>query len=81
MRCHRFGSLCIDIWYYTPVVPIAIRKRQKLLTVRTNKAEMDMVQALADLEGISVSEWVRNTIRREHTLAFDAWPTKRKAKR
>ena len=42
---------------------------------------MDMVHALADLEGLSVSEWVRNMIRREHTLAFDAWPTKRKGKR
>jgi hypothetical protein len=62
-------------------MPIAIRKRQKLLTVRTNEAEMDMVQALADRERLSVSEWVRNMIRREHTLAFDAWPTKRKGKR
>ena len=62
-------------------MPIAIRKRQKLLTVRTNDAEMDMVQALADLEGFSVSEWVRNTIRREHTMAFGPLPTKRKGKR
>jgi hypothetical protein len=42
---------------------------------------MDMVQALADLEGLSVSEWVRNTIRREHILAFDTRPAKRKVKR
>lgn len=42
---------------------------------------MSMVQALADLEGLSVSEWVRNTIRREHVLAFDAWPKKRRPKR
>lgn len=74
-------DICIDIWYYTSAMPVAIRKRQRLLTVRTNEAEMDMVQALADLEGISVSEWVRNTIRREHTLTFEAWPTKRKVKR
>ena len=62
-------------------MPKPTRKRLKLLTVRTNETEMDMVQALADLEGLSVSEWVRNMVRREHTLAFDAWPTKRKGKR
>ena len=62
-------------------MPIVIRKRQKLLTVRTNETEMDMVHALADLEGLSVSEWVRNMIRREHILAFGPRPTKRKGKR
>ena len=58
-----------------PTTPM--RKRLKLLTVRTNEAEMDMVQAVADDEGLSVSEWVRNIIRREHTLLLAARRRKR----
>jgi hypothetical protein len=42
---------------------------------------MDMVQALADLEGLSVSEWVRNMIRYEHALTFGTRRGKRKVKR
>ena len=62
-------------------MPTAIRRRQRLLTVRTTEAEMDMVQALADLEGLSVSEWVRNMIRYEHALTFGTRRGKRKVKR
>ncbi len=53
------------------------KRRQKLLTVRTNEAEMDMVQVLADREELGVSEWVRNIIRREHTLLLAARRRKR----
>jgi hypothetical protein len=62
-------------------MPMSARKRPKLLTVRTNETEMDMVQALADLEGLSVSEWVRNMIRYEHALTFGTQRGKRKVKR
>ena len=58
-----------------------MRRRQRLLTVRTNEAEMAMVQKLADREGLGVSEWVRNLIRREHTLATAARRRKRKVKK
>ena len=56
------------------------RRRQQLLTVRTNEAEMQMVQDLADAEDLGVSEWVRNLIRREHTLATAARRRKRRKK-
>lgn len=55
------------------------RKREKGLTVRMLEAELTMVAELADKDGVSVSEWIRNVIRREHLLAFGAQP-KRKTK-
>ncbi len=58
-----------------------MRRRQRLLTVRTNEAEMAMVQRLADQEEISISEWIRNVIRREHTLATAARRRKRKVRK
>ena len=61
-------------------MPTGVRKRQRVLVVRTNDTEMDMVQELADLEGLSVSEWVRNVIRREYTLAHPPRRRKRKSK-
>jgi hypothetical protein len=34
------------------------------------QAELDMLADLAEHEGVSVSEWIRNAIRREHVLTF-----------
>lgn len=48
------------------------RKRTQVLNVRLLEAETDMVNALAEREGLSVSEWIRTVIRREHALAFAA---------
>jgi hypothetical protein len=45
-----------------------------------NAAEMAMVEALASREGLSASEWIRNIVRREHTLATAAKPPKPKRK-
>jgi hypothetical protein len=42
---------------------------------------MAMVQRLADQEEISISEWIRNVIRREHTLATAARRRKRKVRK
>lgn len=48
------------------------RKRERLLTVRMNDAEMAMLDALAEDEGVSSSEWVRNVVRREQALSAAA---------
>lgn len=53
------------------------RKRDRALTVRMLEAEVGMLAELADRDGVSVSEWIRNTIRKEHVLAFSAKPSKR----
>ena len=60
---------------------MAVHIRERLLTVRMNDAEMAMLQGLADREEISVSEWVRNIVRRERTLATAARRRKRKVKK
>jgi hypothetical protein len=44
------------------------RKREKLLNVRVLDAEMEMLGELAQRESVSMSEWIRNCIRREHAL-------------
>jgi hypothetical protein len=54
------------------------RKRNKVLVVRMLDAEVTMLGELAEREGLTVSEWVRNVIRREHLLVFSPKP---KAKR
>ncbi len=54
------------------------RKRERLLTVRVNDAEMTMLETLAAREAVSSSEWVRNILRREHTLATAARPSKQR---
>lgn len=52
------------------------RKRQRVLNVRLGDDEIEMITRLADYDGISVSDWVRQTIRR----AFrDVKPRRRKA--
>jgi hypothetical protein len=44
------------------------RRREKLLNVRVLDAEMQMLGELAHREGVSMSEWIRNSIRKEHAL-------------
>jgi len=59
-----------------PVVPYGItlkmvdRKRERVLNVRLLDVESQMLAQLADREGVSVSEWIRNIIRAEHAAAF-----------
>lgn len=62
-------------WQYS--VSMVERKRDRALTVRMLEIELDMLAALAEQEGVSVSEWIRNTIRREHVLTFTAKKPKR----
>lgn len=58
------------------------RRREKLLNVRVLDAEMEMLGELAQQEGVSMSEWIRNCVRREHALLKGAKAAKRaKAKR
>ena len=53
------------------------RKRDRALTVRVLDAELEMLGELAEHEGVTASEWIRNVIRREHVVAFGARPAKR----
>ena len=46
------------------------RRRTRVLNVRLQEAEVEMLSELAELEGMSVSEWIRTIIRQKHTLAF-----------
>ena len=59
---------------------MAERRREKLLTIRVNEAEMAMVFELAEDEKVGVSEWIRNIIRREHAIASVAKPSKKRKK-
>jgi hypothetical protein len=61
------------------MAPIA---REKRLNILVTEAEQQMLQALADRDGITASDYVRMFIRRAHAEAFGEQPTKpRKAKR
>lgn len=60
---------------------MAERKRGRLLTVRMNDAEMAMLETLSGLERLSASEWIRNIVRREHTLAHAAATPAKRPKR
>jgi hypothetical protein len=53
------------------------RKRERALNVRMLDAETEMLAKLAEREGVSVSEWIRNAIRVQYTLAFGAPKPKR----
>jgi predicted HicB family RNase H-like nuclease len=44
------------------------RRREKLLNVRMLDTEMEMLGELAQRERVSMSEWIRNCIRREHAM-------------
>ncbi|HMJ13670.1 MAG TPA: hypothetical protein VK524_19770 [Polyangiaceae bacterium] len=41
-------------------------------------SELKQLDDLAEHEGITVSEWVRNVIRREHLLTFAERPSAKK---
>ncbi len=56
---------------------MALPKREHLLNVRMHEAEGRMLSALAEADGITVSEWVRNSIRVQHALRFGAVPKPR----
>ncbi len=63
-----------DVWHYMREKPMPERTRNRLLNVRLLETETAMLAELAAAEHVSVSEWIRNVIRREHTLAFRAAP-------
>lgn len=56
------------------------RNRKNVLNVRMLEAETTMLAELADADGVSVSEWVRNTIRVQHALRFSKPAPKPKRK-
>lgn len=46
------------------------RKRDKQLNIRCTERELDMLAALAEADGLSVSDWVRQSIRKAYKRAF-----------
>jgi hypothetical protein len=54
-------------------------KRARALNVRMLDAEVEMLTELAELEGVSVSEWIRNIVRVQHaiTVGRSAKPVKK----
>lgn len=46
------------------------RGRDRYLTIRASSAEREMVQDLAANDGLTVSDWLRLTIRQRHIEAF-----------
>jgi uncharacterized protein (DUF1778 family) len=56
------------------------RKRTRNLNVRMLDDELAMLDAIAEREGISVSDWVRQTVRAAFRKAFgaDAKPPKKR---
>jgi uncharacterized protein (DUF1778 family) len=45
-------------------------ERDKKLTIRISSAELAMLDALADAEGVSVSDYVRVSARRDYAKRF-----------
>jgi len=56
------------------------RKRTRALNVRMLDTELTMLTELAEHDSVSLSEWIRNVIRREHLLTFGAKPRRKKRK-
>jgi hypothetical protein len=52
-------------------------RRERVLNVRLLEAETAMLSELAEQEGVSVSEWIRNIIRVQHALSRARPPAKR----
>ena len=46
--------------------------RMRMLNVRILEAETELLAELAEREGVSISEWIRNVVRREHAIAFSS---------
>lgn len=57
------------------------RTRNRLLNVRLLETETAMLAELATGEHVTVSEWIRNVIRREHALAFRAAPKRARSRK
>jgi hypothetical protein len=54
-------------------------ERDRRLSIRIADNEWDMLKALAEREGLAVSDYVRLFIRRSHSEAFgDAKPAKKR---
>lgn len=61
---------------------MADRRRKRVLNVRIDDAEAAMLDALADRDGITVSDWVRLAVRRAYRDAFgEGKPRRKKRKR
>jgi hypothetical protein len=60
---------------------VAPTERTELLTVRVTPEEMAMVKALADADGVSASDLVRQFIRRTHAERFTPKPRTKRTKR
>jgi len=58
---------------------MAERKRERVLNVRLADEETEMVAALAELDGLNVSDWIRRTIRTSFRKSFQ--PSKQKTKK
>jgi hypothetical protein len=58
------------------------RKRTKALNVRMTDDELSMLDAVAERDGISVSDWIRQVVRGAFRKAFgaDAKPPKKPKK-
>lgn len=54
--------------------------RTRMLNVRMLESETTMLADLAAREGVSISEWIRNLVRREHAIAFGAHPSPKRSK-
>lgn len=57
------------------------RTRNRLLNVRLLETEHAMLTEFAAAEQVTISEWVRNIVRREHALAFRASPKRTRRQR
>ena len=57
-------------WHYTWGVTMPERKRARVLNVRLAEEETTMLAALAEQDGLSVSDWVRRAIRTSFRRAF-----------
>jgi len=57
----------------------ADRRRERLVNVRVNEDEKQMLEELAEAEGLGMSDYVRNLIRAEHALTFGRSRAKKSA--
>lgn len=55
----------MHIWFMAP-------KRDRRLSMLISDDEHSMMQALAELEGVSVSDYIRMFVRRQHAEKFGA---------
>jgi predicted HicB family RNase H-like nuclease len=50
------------------------RRRTSTLNVRVYQEEADMLKELADRDGLSISDWIRQAIRQRHRKLFGERP-------